>query len=110
MLALPGNAKIFLYEKSIDMRKGFEGLGAVIAQSTFSDITSGAYFAFLNKKKDRMKVLFWDGDGQVIWYKRLEKGRFSGQKTSQPLMNRRDFFLLLEGIEPKRLQTRYKIP
>jgi transposase len=56
-----------------------------------------------------MKVLYWDGDGLVIWYKRLEKGRFSKKKTDNPIMNRREFLMLLEGITPKRLQARYNI-
>lgn len=109
MLALPGKAKVFVYQDATDLRKGFEGLAAIVEQAFCTELTSGAYFAFLNRRKDRMKVLYWDGDGLVIWYKRLEKGRFSLKKSDSPIMSRREFFMLLEGIIPKRLQPRYNI-
>jgi transposase len=110
MLAIAGNARIFLHRSSIDLRKGFEGLCTSV-QSVFSEEpTSGAYFVFLNRRRDRMKVLYWDADGFAIWYKRLEKGSFSKQSSDKISLDRRDFFMLLEGITPKRVQIRYKIP
>jgi transposase len=57
-----------------------------------------------------MKVLYWDADGLAIWYKRLEKGSFPKRSTNKILLDRRDFFMLLEGVIPKRVQKRYKIP
>ncbi len=109
MLALAGNARIFLHNVPIDLRKGFEGLCFMI-QSVFSEEpTTGAYFVFLNRRRDRMKVLYWDADGLAIWYKRLEKGSFPKQSTNKILLERRDFFMLLEGVIPRRLQKRYKI-
>lgn len=93
----------------MDLRKGFEGLSHLV-EETFGDIlTSGAYFIFLNRRKDRMKVLYWDADGLVIWYKRLEKGSFSLSHLNKPTMTRREFFMLLEGIIPKRLQRRHSV-
>lgn len=108
MLSLPGDARVFVCQEPIDLRKGFEGLGAVVQNTFREDLTSGSYFAFLNRRRDRMKVLYWDGDGFVIWYKLLEKGRFSGKKGAA-LMNRREFLMLLEGITPKRLQVRFSL-
>lgn len=106
MLTLSGNARIFLYQNPIDMRKSFEGL-SVAVQDTFPDLLmSGSYFVFLNKRRDHMKVLYWDQDGFAIWYKRLEKGSFS-KKDSQ-ILDRKQFLMLLEGIIPKRLQKRYQ--
>lgn len=107
MLALPGNAKIFLFQDPVDMRKGFEGLGAAVVQTFQEPLTTGAYFIFLNRSRDRMKVLYWDVDGLVIWYKRLEKGHF-GKKNEEKL-DRRAFFMLLEDITPKKLPNRFKI-
>mgnify|MGYP000541194226 CR=1 FL=1 len=106
MLTLPGNARIFLYQNPTDMRKSFEGLSAAV-QDTFPDLLmSGSYFVFLNKRRDHMKVLYWDAEGFVIWYKRLEKGSFS--KKDSRILDRKQFLMLLEGIIPKRLQKRYR--
>lgn len=56
-----------------------------------------------------MKVLFWDKDGLVIWFKRLEKGTFAWKWENENRIDRRDFLMLLEGIIPKRVQMRYSI-
>lgn len=110
MLTLNGTSRIFLCHCPTDLRKGFEGLCTII-QSTFEEqvLTSNAYFVFLNKPRDRMKVLYWDIDGLAIWYKRLEKGRFPRRSAdANPIIDRRDFLMLLEGVVPRRLYKRYK--
>jgi transposase len=109
MLSIPGNARIFLYQDPISMRKSFEGLSAAIEKIFPEELTIGSYFVFLNRKKDHMKVLYWDADGFAIWYKRLEKGSFSCKGSEKIMINRREFFMMLEGITPKRLQPRYNI-
>jgi len=108
VLGISGNAAIFLYQGSIDLRKGFEGLSMVVEQAFGRYPTEGGYFAFLNRRRDRIKVLYWDGDGLAIWYKRLEKGCFSKHR-GKPMIERREFFMLLEGVTPKRFQKRFKI-
>jgi len=107
MLTLSGNARIFLYQNPTDMRKSFEGLSVAIQKAFPNLLMSGSYFVFLNKRRDYMKVLYWDSDGFAIWCKRLEKGSFS-RKVSQ-VLNRKQFFMLLEGITPKKVQKRYQI-
>ena len=109
MFSLTGNPRIFLYKHPMNMRKSFEGLTVIVEQEFSIPITSGAFFVFLNKRRDRMKLLYWDGDGLAIWYKRLEKGKFSPTTTEKSFMNRREFFLLLEGVTPKRLNLRYNM-
>jgi transposase len=109
MLSLNGGAHIFFYQAPTDLRKGFEGLSAVIEIAFQGELTSGAYFVFVNKPRDRMKVLYWDLDGLAIWYKRLEKGTFSKRHMEGGRIERREFLMLLEGITPKRLEKRYKI-
>ena len=69
---------------------------------------SGAYFVFVNRVKDRMKVLYWDNDGFAIWWKRLEKGTFRLLGIDRSLIDRKEFFMLLEGITPQRIQKRFK--
>lgn len=109
MLVLSADAKVFVYSSPMDLRKGFEGLGSIVEQEFNEEVTSGAYFAFLNRRKDRMKVLYWDGDGLVVWYKRLERGTFSGKSSKNLPLSRREFFMLLEGIVPKRFNVRYNM-
>jgi transposase len=109
MLTVPSNARLFLCQTPMNMRKSFEGLGTVIGQLFPGELLSGAFFIFLNRYKDHMKVLFWDGDGFVIWYKRLEKGTFSSKWGSETLLDRRSFLMLLEGITPRRLQSRFSL-
>lgn len=108
MLALPGKARLFLYKEPTDMRKGFEGLSAIVNVSFEGELTTGAYFIFLNRQRNLMKVLYWDSDGLAIWQKRLEQGHFAKRPQDNTLLERREFFMLLEGITPRRLQKRYK--
>ena len=106
MLAL-GGAKIFPCHEAVDLRKGFEGLSSLVASYFDVDtIDSGAYFVFINRGRDRLKILYWDADGLAIWYKRLEKGRFPLHPSSG-LIDRRRFLILLEGVIPKRFCKRY---
>lgn len=107
MLTIPGNGRLFLYQHPISMRKSFEGLSATIEQAFPGELLSGAFFIFLNRYRDHMKVLFWDKDGFVIFYKRLEQGIFAWKWGDSKPFDRRQFFILLEGITPKRLQHRF---
>lgn len=109
MLAISANARIFLFQLSIDMRKGIEGLSSLVERCFQGELTSGAYFVFINRAKDKMKVLYWDGDGFAIWWKRLEKGSFRLLGLDRSKIDRREFFMLLEGIVPKKVQNRFKI-
>lgn len=109
MLTIPGNARLFLYQQPLNMRKSFEGLSAAIEQLFPGELLSGALFIFLNRRKDHMKVLFWDNDGFVIYFKRLEKGTFNWKWGNSDILDRRAFLMLLEGITPKHLQNRFSI-
>lgn len=108
MLAISANARIFFFQESIDMRKGIEGLCSLVETFCFGELMSGAYFVFINRSKDKMKVLYWDSDGFAIWWKRLEKGSFHLFGNQKMLIDRREFFMLLEGIIPKKIQKRFK--
>lgn len=90
------------------MRKSFEGLSLIIEQLFPKELLSGAFFIFFNRSKDHLKVLYWDGDGLAIWYKRLEKGSFS-LKEHAASISRREFLMLLEGVTPKKLQPRFTL-
>ena len=109
MLALPGNARLFIYQSPMSMRKSFEGLSGAIEELFPGELLSGALFIFLNRRKDHMKVLFWDRDGFVIYFKRLEQGTFKWKWGSTDVLDRRAFLMLLEGITPKHLQRRFSL-
>lgn len=109
MLAISANARIFFFQKPIDMRKGIEGLSTLVETAFAGELTSGAYFVFINQIKDKMKIIYWDNDGFAIWWKRLEKGSFRLLGIDRTLIDRREFFMLLEGITPYKVQKRFKI-
>ncbi len=108
MLAIPGNARIFFFQKPVDMRKGLETLSVLVEENCKGELMSGAYFVFVNRIKDKMKVLYWDNDGFAIWWKRLEKGSFRLLGFDKDLIDRKEFFMLLEGITPRKIQRRFK--
>jgi transposase len=109
VLAISGNARIFLFQNPIDMRKGIESLSVLVEENFAGELLSGAYFVFINRVKDRMKVLYWDSDGFAIWWKRLEKGSFRLLGIDSALIDRKEFFMLLEGIVPRMVQKRFKL-
>ncbi len=109
MLAIAGNARIFFFQKPTDMRKGVESLSILVEQSCAGELMTGAYFVFINRLRDKMKVLYWDNDGFAIWWKRLEKGSFRLLGIDKNLIDRKEFFMLLEGITPYRVQKRFKL-
>jgi transposase len=109
MLTLQGNPRLFLCQYPVSMRKSFEGLSAQVELLFPGELLTGAFFIFLNRKQDQMKVLYWDTDGLAIWFKRLEKGSFSKKEKDQDQITRREFLMLLEGVTPKRLQPRFSL-
>lgn len=76
MLSLPPSVRIFVCTQPTDMRRSFDGLMALAETAVGEDPLSGHLFLFRNRRGDRVKILYWDTDGLVIWYKRLERGTF----------------------------------
>ena len=109
MLTITANARFFLCKIPMSMHKSFEGLSLSVQQMFPNELLSGAFFIFLNRRRDHMKVLYWDNDGFVIFYKRLEKGSFAISKDSSISLQRREFLMLMEGITPKRIQPRFSL-
>jgi transposase len=105
----PASVRIFLCTQPTDMRKSFDGLMGQVHSFVGQDPLSGHLFLFLNRRRDRVKILFWDRDGLVIWYKRLEAGTFQQLDTtsqSNPTtgsagveLSVTDLALLLNGID-----------
>ena len=68
--------RVFLCTRPTDMRKGFDGLSGLVQECFSQDLLTGHLFLFLNRRRDRIKILYFDRDGLAIWYKRLEAGSY----------------------------------
>lgn len=82
------------------MRNGFDGLAGVVRNLLKKDPVSGDVFIFINKTRTHIKLLYWDGDGFALFYKRLERGRYAltahGEASKQ--IKREELLMLLEGL------------
>ena len=76
MISLPSAVRVFLCSRAVDMRKSFDGLSGLVQECFGQDLLDGHLFLFVNRRRDRIKVLYFDHDGLAIWYKRLEAGSF----------------------------------
>jgi transposase len=118
MLTLPCSVRIYVAAEPVDLRRGFDGLAAATRQLIGADPMSGHLFVFLNRRKNRMKLLVWDRTGYVQVYKRLERGTFT--LRTEPCIGERhveidagELGLMLEGLDLRgaRRRTRwYRAP
>jgi transposase len=103
MLSLALPVDIYLCVAPADMRKAFDGLFALAVEHLGRDPLAGGLFVFLNRRRDRMKLLYWDGDGIAIWAKRLEAGTFQMPKVNAQArsvaLSATELTLLLGGID-----------
>jgi transposase len=111
MLSFAGSLRIFVALEPCDMRKGFEGLHALASGRLGEEVKSGALFVFTNKRRTRLKVLYWDGTGLWLLTKRLEAGTFSWPRSVEPgagklLLKPEAFALLTDGIDLRGAQMR----
>jgi transposase len=111
MLSLPPSVRVFLCLGPADMRRSFDGLAAMVREIVRRDPLSGHLFVFFNRRRDRVKILFWDRTGLCLWYKRLEEGVFKLPASTDPSVEvtSMDLSLILEGIDLSRAhrQKRY---
>ncbi len=114
MLALPAAVRIYVAAESVDLRRGFDALAAATRSVMGADPMSGHIFVFLNRRRNRIKLLLWDRTGYLLLYKRLERGTFA--IATQPRLGQRhveidagELSLLLEGLDLRgaRRRTRW---
>ena len=110
MLSLPASVSIFVHTRPTDLRKSFDGLCGVIRSDFGRDPVDGSLYLFLNARRDRVKLLWWDHDGLAIWYKRLEAGTFeslrSGGEAASVQIDATELSLLLGGVSMASAQRR----
>jgi transposase len=102
MLSLPSQARVYLCTAAVDLRKSFDGLCGLVEAVFQRDVLDGHLFLFLNKRRDRIKALWWDRDGLTIWYKRLESGSFEVPRVTgnaqQLELDATELAMLLGGV------------
>jgi len=115
MLTLPSQAQVYLCTGAVDLRKSFDGLCGLVESVFQRDVLDGHLFLFLNKRRDRIKALWWDRDGLIIWYKRLECGTFevphAAGDAQQLELDGTDLAMLLGGVSfaTAKRRKRYKV-
>ena len=104
MIGWPSGTRIWLAAGLTDMRKGFDGLAALVQTQLNEDPFVGHVFVFRGRRGDRVKLLWWSGDGLCLFAKRLERGRFVWpQATSGTVsLSAAQLAMLLEGIDWRR--------
>ena len=103
MLGLPPSVRIYFATELADMRNGIDGLRALVEGSLRHDPYAGHLFVFVGKAKDKIKILFWDRSGFVLYLKRLEKGRVQlpvvDERRTHVTMEPAQLAMLLDGID-----------
>lgn len=114
MLSLPASVRIWVATSATDLRKSFDTLAELVRQQMLADPLSGQLFVFHNKRADRVKLLYWDEDGFVILYKRLEEGtfRFPTADAASVQVRAAELQMLLDGVDldSVRRRRRYQRP
>lgn len=107
-MLLPPSVRIYLAVDPVDMRCGHDGLAAIVRTQWKLDLYSGHLFVFAGKRGDRIKILFFDRGGFVVYYKRLERGRFRLPRvrpgTASVQMDAAELSMLLSGIDVERVE------
>jgi len=111
MLSLPTSVRIYLARGATDMRKSIDGLAAVTQQVLEKDPLSGHLFVFCNRRKDRIKILYWETSGYWLLHKRLERGTFAwplpvDSDAKQIELSAADLAALLSGIDVRTAKRR----
>ncbi len=112
MIGLPASTPIYLCTTPVDFRKGFDGLTGIVTASLGHNLTDGALFLFVNRRRDRIKALWWETGGLTLWYRRLEQGTVELPKpqSDQPhvTIDSVELAMWIAGVPLKSAQVRRK--
>lgn len=106
MFSLGSSHTYYLYTQPTDMRKSFDSLSGLVTEAMQSNPFNGQVYIFINKQRNRIKLLHWESGGFTLYYKRLEKGRFEVPDVSQSTCSIRwsELMLIVEGIKLKNIR------
>jgi len=97
---------VYLHRDPVDFRKSIDGLSLIVEQTMGLSVFDAAVFVFCNKRRDKLKVLYWDSSGFCLWYKRLEKERFKWPRQDDRetiALTEEQFHWLLRGFDLRQL-------
>jgi transposase len=111
MIHLPASVRVYLCLSACDMRKSFDGLHALVRDYLELDAFAGHLFVFASRRRDRIRILYWDRDGFAIWSKRLEEGTYAVPLADSADEHRREITAqelgaLLSGIDLSQAKRR----
>lgn len=110
MFALSSDLKFHLYNQPTDMRKSFDGLSGIIQNILGNNPQNGNVFMFINKERDKLKLLHWQGSGFTLYYKRLEEGTFEipryGDNVGSITLSYTQMAMIIDGLSIKNLPKR----
>ena len=113
MFALTNQNIFYLYRNATDMRMGFDSLCGIVQNELNRNPASGDVFIFINKPRNRVKLLHWERGGYLLYYKRLETGTFDlpefDSRTKDFCIAWHQLVMLIEGISFKNLKTKKRM-
>lgn len=103
--------QILIYSQPVDFRKAVNGLSIIVEETLAQDPFSDTLFVFTNRQRDKIKILYWERNGFVLWYKRLEKDRFIWPENEGDVvrLNGQQLNWLLDGYDIRRLHPHQKM-
>ena len=100
MLRPDNDIKVYLYAEPVDMRKSIDGLSTLVEQEMALSPSMATLFVFCNRGRDKIKLLCWERNGFIVWYKRLEKQRLRWPKNGETLsLTGQELNWLLDGFD-----------
>lgn len=107
MIGLSFVSRIYLYQGATDMRRSFDRLAGMVREELDAEVLEGGLFVFCNRRRDRLKILYWGGQGYCLWYTRLEQGTF--ELPPDRTISQAQLHALLDGVTISSYRKRFRV-